>query len=151
MTFASSDIENRIYRAWERLLTRDSELLQFDASERSITHKLAEHLQVEFSDWDVDCEYNRDGHDPKALALHKCPHGKGDLRRDFPDIVVHKRDTGDNLVAIEAKKSTSRHNKHDSCKLHAYRESLHYQYAYLVVFPISTGDKRGLGLREFET
>jgi hypothetical protein len=151
MTSASDNIGTKMSRAWERFIERESKLLDLDASERSMTHKLAEHLQVEFSDWDVDCEYNRDGHDPKALALSECPHGKRELRRVFPDIVIHKRGTKNNLAAIEAKKSTSRRNGHDECKLQAYVKSLHYQYVYLVIFPVGTGDKHGLGLTEFRT
>lgn len=37
---------------------RDRDLLVMDVNERSISHKLAEHLAREFDEWDVDCEYN---------------------------------------------------------------------------------------------
>src|SRR5438105_2537621 len=56
-------------------------LLEIKSSERSMTHKFAEILKEELSklglqDWDVDCEYNRDG-----------PHGNrkevGVLRQEF--------------------------------------------------------------------
>ena len=151
MTSASSDIEARINRAWERFLARHSKPLQLDASERSMAHKLAEHLQLEFPGGNVDRECNRGERPPRSLALSKGPHGKGDLRPVFPDIVIYKGCTKDDLVAIDAKKSTSRHNERDSCKLHAYHESPHYQYAYLVVFPIGMGDKRELVIREHRT
>lgn len=35
-------------------------LLENNANERSLTHKLAEYLNLEFQDFDVDCEYNLD-------------------------------------------------------------------------------------------
>ena len=47
--------------ALSELIERDSFLFEADANERSITHKLAEYLQAQFQDWNVDCEYNRNG------------------------------------------------------------------------------------------
>ena len=56
------DVKRRVIAAICALYRHDRELLDVDANERSITHKLAEHLQREFPEWHVDCEYNRVGH-----------------------------------------------------------------------------------------
>src|ERR671919_217063 len=53
------------------LFAHDAALFQVDANERSITHRLALHMTPRFPKWHVDCEYNRDGFDPKML------HGPG--------------------------------------------------------------------------
>ena len=41
-------------------LDKDSYLLHHNIYERSITHKLAEYLQYNFPNFNVDCEYNGD-------------------------------------------------------------------------------------------
>jgi len=43
----------------DSLLSYDGYLLENNVSERAITHKLAEHYQKLFPEWNVDCEYNR--------------------------------------------------------------------------------------------
>ena len=53
------DVKRRVIAAICALYRHDRELLDVDANERSITHKLAEHLQRKFPGWHVDCEYNR--------------------------------------------------------------------------------------------
>ena len=53
-------IKKRVKRSIEKLIDKDEYLLNVDANERSITHKLEEYLQQEFPTYDVDCEYNRD-------------------------------------------------------------------------------------------
>ena len=80
------DVKKRVIAAICALYRHDRELLAVDANERSITHKLAEHLQREFPEWHVDCEYNRVGHlgdvctkiDSGATQLgERQPHAKG--------------------------------------------------------------------------
>ena len=51
------------------LFNNDGFLLERDVSERAITHKLAEHLQKLFSNWDVDCEYNKNLNGKKYLNI----------------------------------------------------------------------------------
>jgi len=41
------------------LLSSDGYLLANNLNERAVTHKLAEHYQKLFYEWNVDCEYNR--------------------------------------------------------------------------------------------
>ena len=90
-------------------LDRERDLLVVDANERSLTHKLAEHLQAAFSDWNVDCEYNRLGNKVKRLP-HPRPSTTDDTegRTIFPDIIVHRRQMNENLLAVEVKKTTNK-------------------------------------------
>lgn len=53
-------VESRVEEALDIYLKEDSYLLNVNANERSITHKLAEYLQQEFPGYNVDCEYNKD-------------------------------------------------------------------------------------------
>lgn len=84
---------------------------------------------------DVDCEYNRDDHDPKEMFL---PGGQGDAydtdaQTVYPDIIVHRRKTNENLLVMEFKKTSSRvGDTKDFLKLHEYKRQLHYQYAIFV-------------------
>jgi len=107
----SENIPAKVNKAIENCLSIESKLLELAVDERSITHKVAEYLQKEFTDYEVDCEYNKDGHDEKKVlsGLDKCKKGPtikdDDGRTVYPDIIIHKRDSSTNLVVIEAKKS----------------------------------------------
>jgi hypothetical protein len=46
-------------------LRTDVDLLIRNVHERTITGRLADHLRGQLPGWDVDCEYNRDGHHVK--------------------------------------------------------------------------------------
>ena len=144
MTTTDSEIETKLNHACDRFFERDRELLELDTSERSMTHKLAEYLQQEFPHWNVDCEYNRGGHDPKLLRWDQCDHSNEESGRVSPDIVIHQRGTCNNLVVIEAKKSNGRNDGHDCCKLKAFRSSLKYKHCYLLTF--SVGNDAGAAL-----
>ena len=123
------------------LFEGDAFLFQIDANERSITHRLAIHLTARFHEWDVDCEYNRDGFDPKMLHG---PDGGGDPNetdgsRVYPDIIVHHRGKSENLLVIEVKKSTSKiSDEADLAKLQGLRQQLGYQYALFLRFGCGT-------------
>lgn len=58
-----------------------------------------------------------------------------EARTVFPDIVVHRRATSDNLLVVEVKKTTSHiSSERDIQKLQAFREQLGYQYALFLKF-----------------
>ena len=57
-----------IIHALRVLLECDARLLDIDANERSITFRFAMYLQSQLTDWEVDCEFNRDGVEPKRLG-----------------------------------------------------------------------------------
>lgn len=154
MISAKEDIEEKLNSAIRRLLSIDKYLLEIDVHERSIAHKLAIYIQEEFKNWDVDFEYNRimrlnsENTTAKTINSETEKLWKKDSigKSVYPDIIVHRRDTDENLLAIELKKTTnSKNDDHDCEKLKAYREQLGYQYA--VFIKLRTG-KEGIGLVE---
>jgi hypothetical protein len=101
------EVSLRIDRAIRRFKNKHSKLLDVRANERSLTHKLAECLQLEFEEYDVDCEYNRRGTDVKRLErllFGGAPSDDLDARTVYPDIIVHRRGEDENVLVIEAKK-----------------------------------------------
>lgn len=132
------EILSKINCAFNFLVDLDIHLIEIDANERSITHKLAQYLTDEFEGWDVDCEYNRDGHEPKRINL-ETQNIKSDDEKAvtvYPDIIIHRRGTKENLVVIEVKKSSSRDISFDEKKLRLYKVQLRYKHAFLVTLPI---------------
>jgi len=104
-------IANNVLIAIQQLFDVDADLLIRDLHERTITGNLACHLRPCFPEWNVDCEFNRDGHEVK----------KADGRIVVPDIIVHHRGTPENLLVIEVKKSNTREpDEEDLQKLRAY-------------------------------
>ena len=133
------EIRQRFECALRNFYRKEAKLVEYQVSERALTHKLAENLQELFPHHNVDCEYNKVGDgDPKRLYLlmagrPDCPHdcdrchaGKCVI---FPDIIVHRRGTETNLLVIEAKTAWSRLSpEHDFKKLAALTASGHYHY-----------------------
>lgn len=124
-----------------KLRKTDSHLFESNVNERSISHKLAEILQKYFgSSWHVDCEYNRDGHNPKCLhlAVDVLKSDCLSARTVYPDIIVHKRNTSDNLIVIEIKKSTNEDDRHkDFFKLKAFKNELKYKFCVFIEFSMT--------------
>lgn len=127
-------IVKKLYNAYRMLLKNDRHLFVVNANERSITHKYAEYLQEEFTQWHVDCEYNRNGLNSKKLLYFKKTISSDDVDAlsVYPDIIIHRRGTNVNLIVIEAKKSNNYASDED--KLKAYKEDLKYKYAFAVKF-----------------
>jgi len=124
-----------VIRALSELLDNDHDLLGIDANERSITFRFAMYLQQHFPEWTVDCEYNRDGTEPKRLGhLELYPDSEDDEAKTvFPDVIVHRRGTRRNYLVLEFKKSTSRVDRQiDLRKLRGYKRQLGYEYALFV-------------------
>lgn len=124
-----------VIRALSELLDNDQDLLGIDANERSITFRFAMYLQQHFPDWTVDCEYNRDGTEPKRLGhLELYPDSEDDEAKTvFPDVIVHRRGTRKNYLVLEFKKSTSRVDRQiDLRKLRGYKQQLGYEHALFV-------------------
>jgi hypothetical protein len=138
----AQQVTDSVYRAIDMLLKRDSDLLDLDANERSITHKLAEYLQAEFEGWNVDCEYNRIGNAAKRIYLPAggAPADDTNAVTVFPDIIVHKRNTRENLLVIEVKKSTNPYGEDfDLDKLRAFKDELGYRHG--VFLRLYAGDE----------
>ena len=130
-----------VNEAITQLGVHDFDLFHVDAHERSITHKLAEHLQRLFPYWHVDCEYNRDDDEAKRLG-QEYEHAKDkyeplkpydtEAKTVYLDIIVHRRCTHQNLLVIEAKKESSRCSTSvDENKLRCFtRRCGHFRYRY---------------------
>ena len=128
------EIEEKINEALKQLRNKDSVLLSNNLSERAICHKLAIYIENIFIDWDVDCEYNKIPTGCKILDI--IPRGKSnsEKRKVFPDIIVHKRNTNDNFIVIEIKKSMNNNHSEvefDKGKLNAYKTELKYKFAVI--------------------
>ncbi|MGA8153282.1 MAG: hypothetical protein WB952_20190 [Terriglobales bacterium] len=110
--------------ALARLVADDRDLLLLDANERAITGRLGMYLQELFPEWNVDCEYNR------ILAFVKEVTVNGEITRVVPDVIVHQRNTGNNLAVFEVKKQgNAGRDDDDRRKLRALRDQLGYRFA----------------------
>lgn len=133
-------IEKALNESLELLLRADEGILRVDINERTISHRLAIYLEPHFPGWNVDCEYNRNHDDPKRLKIERRNVRSDDTQATtvFPDIIVHRRGTDDNLLVIEMKKTTSQEaDSYDLSKLCAFKQQLDYHFA--VFIKIKTG------------
>ncbi len=128
---------------------KDQFLLNNDVTERAITHRMGMYLQQILKEsFDVDCEYNRMGKkvgsdvyftEGDYFAKTVCLSGEmvsdeSDLgSRVYPDIIVHKRGTAENILIIEVKvKGKIGKRERDYKKLKAYKDNLHYKHAFFI-------------------
>jgi hypothetical protein len=112
---------NKVITALGEFYAHEAYLFEKDLGERTLTHRLAVHLEKHFPGWNVDCDYNRLGE--RTLRL---PHGTMVSTDDhfaksvYPDIVVHQREIPNNLLAIEVRKASNHQPlEHDQHKLAA--------------------------------
>jgi len=139
----------QVLAALEMLLDNDAHLLAVNANERSITHRFGSYLQTQFHDMHVDCEYNRDGIDPKRLMNFGLVSADDtEARTVFPDVIVHRRGRNNaNYLVIEFKKDTNPVPlKVDAAKLQGFQadDRLRYRFALLIV--LRTGADPGIKL-----
>ncbi|MFB9887892.1 hypothetical protein [Balneatrix alpica] len=145
MLIQDIDLETLLHE----FVTEQHQLLANDSSEQSISHQLARKLAEAFSDYHVDCEYNRDIEKIKRLIYAISPNGSASERNVVPDIIIHRRMTNDNLIAIEVKKSTNQEQSFkDRSKLRAFREQLGYQHTLFVRF-LTGSENTGISECEF--
>ena len=122
---------DKVIGAIGEFYAREGFLLDKDLGERTLTHRLAVHLERQFDGWEVDCDYNRLGE-----RVLKLPHGSiistddGLGKSIFPDIVVHRRSIPENLLAIEVRKDINHQPaEHDHHKLRGLTDP-HVWFAY---------------------
>jgi len=124
---------DKVVAALGEFYARETWLLENDLGERTLTHRLAVHLEKRFEGWDVDCNYDRLGE--RTLRLPKGSIVSTDDRLGksiFPDIVVHRRAIPENLLAIEVRKATNHQPpEHDQHKLRALTDP-HLWFAYRI-------------------
>lgn len=119
------DIKVKIEEALKKLYQNDYSLIKRKCSERSIVFRLGLYLANSLADYgfDVDCEYNKNGNRPKTLW------GR---RFNYPDIIVHKRESNENnLLIVEVKTpndTQSVHFQNDADKLIAFTREDPYLY-----------------------
>lgn len=151
------EIIKRAIAGVERLLDEQSDLLVRNLNERTITHWLAVYLHDVFPEHDVDCEYNRNGPDAKWVIpqagltfADRPPLDDDDARTVYPDIIVHRRPrepraTGneENLLVVEAKKSTNNDDRLDHAKLAGFLDPAQpYKYRVALFLRLRTGAPR---------
>jgi len=122
---------NKLIAALREFYACETFLLERDLGERTLTHRLAVHVEKQFYGWEVDCDYDRLGE--RTLRL---PHGTVVSTDDhlgksiYPDIVVHQRDVPNNLLTIEVRKASNHQPvEHDQQKLRALTDP-HLWFAY---------------------
>ena len=108
--------------------------------ERSIVFRFAHYLQnligddIEFKDYDLDCEYNRNG--PETKSLPSFPNGT------YPDLIIHKRGTNEhNLLIMEFKTYWNSDQSQDIIKIREFLDQngeYKFKYGVSVLIDIST-------------
>jgi DNA-directed RNA polymerase specialized sigma54-like protein len=149
-------LEAAVQAACDRLVKRDRPLFERSVNERSFSHKFAMYLQHEVDawneSWDVDCEFNRDARDTgedyaKQLDLiDKLDSLTTDVHDEhaktvFPDVIVHRRGPGNNLLVVEMKKQTASAKDvafDKNHKLPAYVNQLEYQAAAFIMIDLAS-------------
>ena len=124
---------DRVVAALRAFYARESFLLEQDFGERTLTHRLAVHVEAQFSGWDVDCDYNRLGQRRMLLPRGTIASTDDSLGKSvYPDIVVHQRAIPKNLLAIEVRKAANHQPlDHDRHKLRAMTDP-HLWFAYWI-------------------
>lgn len=129
--------------ASEDFIARDWLLIEDEASERAITHRLAVYLErhapAAWRNLHFDCEYNRQGENGNVKKLAgKC---------GLPDILVHLRgDDSENVLAVEAKPASAPVDdlEKDRVKLRALLGERQYRFAYVLTFASAvSGESEG--------
>lgn len=151
---AERDPGAAIAQALDVLLAQDRHLFEVDANERSLTHRFGLYLQDALRDWHVDCEYNRNGLDPKRylplLELMRRLEVHGDVRDTqgktaFPDVIAHHRGTTDNYLVMEFKKTSSQvDDAVDFEKLEAFKNDPRLRYRFALFIELQVGAEPGV-------
>ena len=122
---------DKVVRALGGFYAQETYLLEKDLGERTLTHRLAVHLERQFEGWDVDCDYDRLGERTLRLPKGSIVSTDDHLGKSvYPDIVVHRRAVPENLLAVEVRKASNHQPpEHDRHKLRALTDP-HLWFAY---------------------
>jgi hypothetical protein len=133
-------INDRLTAAIDRFLAEGRQLLESGVREEALCHHLADELQQEFPDWDVDTEYDK-LHVNGIPAAKKYISSTGKTRTAIPDIIVHHRQTAENLLVVEIKRlGKMRGREEDRDKLRAYKlPPYSYQFAVFLELGMKDG------------
>ena len=121
-------LDDLVEKALDELYVKDSYLLENEVHERTIVFRFGLYLQAlmdksnEFNEYNLDCEYNRNGEDCKRLPCRPCG--------AVPDLIIHQRGSNDNnLLVIEFKPYWEPNTQEDIEKLEQF-VSLSGEYKY---------------------
>lgn len=106
-------------------LDRDFDLIALGGHEQSVAHRIGVYLEAHFSGYAVDCEYNRQKHKTKARPAETDSAAPKKMR---PDIIVHVRNSGQNVLAVEMKANANEDSTDDLAKLKTLRADKTYLY-----------------------
>jgi hypothetical protein len=122
---------DKLIAALHEFYAHETFLLERDLGERTLTHRLAVHVEKQFSGWEVDCDYDRLGERTLRLPRGTVVSTDDHLGKSiYPDIVVHQRDAPNNLLTIEVRKASNHQPvEHDQHKLRALTDP-HLWFAY---------------------
>ena len=115
------------YRALYKVYSNDSLLIKNKSCERSIVFRLGLYLAeyLRGRELDVDCEYNKEGENPKSLPQQK---------HNFPDLIVHERACSErNRLIVEVKtfnNSKTKGLEQDREKLIGFTQDERYRYKW---------------------
>ncbi len=133
----TGDIKYRIETALDRLYEVDSFLIDNDLCERCINHRFALHLQGQFADHFVDCEYNRShiGNINDQKRILNIENG------NYVDIIVglRSRIPEDDFICFETKKYNNvdqfgRENDRRKLEILTGGGQFDYKYGFGVIF-----------------
>jgi hypothetical protein len=124
---------NKVVSALQDFYAQEGFLLDKDVGERAITHRFAVHLERQFSGWQVDCDYDRLGERTLRLPRGSIVSTDDHLGKSiYPDVVVHRREIPNNLLAVEIRKATNHTSvEHEQHKLRALTDP-HLWFAYWI-------------------
>jgi len=124
---------NKVVAAVQAFYEREAFLLEKEAGERALTHRLAVHVEAQFPGWETDLEYDRLGDRTLRLPRGTIVSTDDHLAKSiYPDIVVHQRAIPNNLIAVEVRTSANHQPlDHDRHKLRALTDP-HLWFAYWI-------------------
>jgi hypothetical protein len=142
-------IVNLLKQAVNKIYEDDKTLLSIKENERTIVFHIGRYL-IDLmrpfkciSNYNVDCEYNRDGIKPKTSNEIN---PDGTLKKIFPDLIVHIRTDPDNLLVVEVKGYWNNDDrKHDIKKLEFYtnqNEKFKYKIGVLIELKLNSPQYR---------
>jgi hypothetical protein len=129
--FTLGDIQKYVELASKKFIKYDRRLLEISGHEQAAAHRIGCYLKKYFPDWHVDCEYDRRGTVQKEMPRS----GKTDRVR--LDIIVHQRETKENLLCIETKKRSRPKKEFEEakkrlCELTSPNRDYEYKYGLLI-------------------
>lgn len=138
---------NRVIYCVKKLLKDDKYLFDCKICERSLMMRLWYYLQNEFSNYFVDCEFNKMWNWDNMEQPKEMPNEDWVMKKIYADIIIHKREpTNGNLICIEIKRNSySKSDVHRLKKMTQQQgfavEWTYYKFAYKYGFFVSFCDK----------